>query len=118
MGLHAGRRIIQQKGNGEKEGKEQEKSCIQQCHILPSHRQDPKDFCCSTTKLNKQIHPPAQLTVDGRRHRTPTGIILWLDDKHNEELLTWEVLSLHKDRSMRSEGASPSIQGRGDAPKG
>lgn len=33
--------------------------------------------------------------MNGGRHRTPTGIILWLYDKHNEELLTWEVLSLH-----------------------
>lgn len=45
-------------------------------------------------RCSNQIQLPAQLTVNGRRHRTPTGIILRLDDKHNEELLTWEVLSL------------------------
>jgi len=56
--------------------------------------------------------------MDRGRHRTPTGIILWLDDKHNKELLTWEVFSLHReDKSMRSEGASPCVQCRGGAPK-
>lgn len=52
-------------------------------------------YSSSPQRAVSLITDTGKLTMNGRRHRTPTGIILWLDDKHNEELLTWEVLSLH-----------------------
>lgn len=67
-------------------------------------------------RCSNQIHLPEQLTMNWRRHRTPTGIILWLDDEHNKELLAWEIFSLHRrmedDRKSMRHKATPLQQAR------